>query len=141
MQGLQVVEVRALEQNGLQVRPGTYNRGGRTWLPGWQQAVVDEALLALISNDPWLQVRVLDERLQAKKKMEFAEAAKAKADAAEADAKALRKEANDLLAAAQAALDAVKSSDPLPPAPPAPTPYQDAQLAAMPESAKPKAKK
>ena len=125
-----VVEVRAHERDG---RSGPYYRGDRSWSPGWAEHVVDDDVLALISADPWLEVRVLDPRSQAAKKKAFASAASEEASAAEAHAKALRAKADALHSEADLAIEAI-GSQPAPVAPAPATPFQDSMRAAMPAS-------
>lgn len=127
-----VVEVRAKEEIAPGGRTGSYIRGDRTWGPGWQQHVVSPEILTLISSDPWLEVRALTPRDQAKAKIEAANDADKAASAAESMATELRAKATALTADAKAAIDAAGNEpDPLP-APKA-TPFQDALRAAMPD--------
>lgn len=130
-----VVEVRALEEKGTQKRPGHYVRAGLLFQPGWAEHVVSDEQLKAIEIDHWLELRILDERTQAARKMDFAREAAAIADDAEAKARELRAHADGLLANAKAALDKVKHEPP-PAAPPAPTPFKDSLVAAMPDAAR-----
>ncbi len=132
-----VVEVRAIERDG---RSGTYIRAGFVWSPGWQEQVVSDEALAEISKDPWLELRLIDTRSQAAKRMQFAVVADDAAKAAESHAKDLRQKADTLLSEAQSAMDEVGHEPP--PAPePEQVPYQDALLAAMPDAVRPKSGK
>ena len=126
-----VLSVRALEERGGDRRLGPYLRAGQVFEPGWNDYVVAKELLETLQADPWLEVRVLDERLQAAKKMEAALVADSIAKQLEMDAAAAREKANGMLKDAEAALDAVGRQPP-PAAPPPATPYQDAMLAATP---------
>lgn len=138
-----VVQVRAIEEKGGQVRPGAYQRAGIFFVPGWAEHVVSDEQLKSIEVDHWLEVRILDERTQAARKMDFAVEAGKVADAAEAQARELRAHAAALLANAKAALDKVKGEPP-PAPPPAATPFKDSLVAAMPDAARasmPKGKK
>jgi hypothetical protein len=137
-----ILEVRALEQRGTDTRRGTYLRAGHVFEPGWNEYVVDESEVAVLQGDPWLQVRTMDPRTQAAKRMEAALAADTALQAEESAVKAKRAKVNALLAEAEAGLDAVGNEPPPPAAEPA-TPFQDALMAAMPstERAKVDAKK
>ncbi len=131
-----VVQVRAIERDG---RTGPYRRAGFIWSPGWQEQVVNDAELDEISKDHFLELRVLDERTQASRRMQFAIAAGTEAKSAEASASQLRSKADALLAEAQIGLDALE-----PEPPPAPAPETNAEsafLAAMPDAVRPKSSK
>jgi hypothetical protein len=128
-----VVQVRALTEKGIDKRPGPYSRAGIVFEPGWKEHVVSDEQLKTLEVDHWLEVRVLDERSQAARKMEFALEASLVADNAEAKARELRAHADELMANAKAALEKVKHEPPPAPAPAA-TPFKDAMIAAMPDA-------
>lgn len=131
MNALHVVQVRAVEEKEGQRRPGPYNRAGLQFVPGWSEHVVSDEQLKTIEIDYWLEVRVLDLRVQAARKMDFAREAVKAAEDAEFDALTIRTKANELMAAATEALNAV-SSEPALVDPPPVMPMRDAMLAAMP---------
>lgn len=103
------------------------------WTTESRDAVLDESVLAQLQADPRLEVRVLDARTQASKKMEIALVADAAAKKAEEDAKALRAQATSLLDEAQSAFDALEKEPESPPEA-KPTPYTDQLLAALPDN-------
>ena len=132
-----VVEVRAVENhdpsrpNGMRVGP--YVALGQRWVPTWTQALLEPAAIAALKADPWLQVRELDVREQASRRMQLAIALEGEASAAEANAAMLRERATATMAEAKEAIDALADAPPAAPAPEAPTPYSDALLSAMPD--------
>lgn len=102
------------------------------WSSSPQERVLDEECLKLLQADPWLEVRVLDARAQADKKLELAAVADTAARQAEDHAKILRAKADALLSDAQAASEAV-SLEPVIEVE-APKPFTDQVLAALPDN-------
>lgn len=128
-----VIMARALQSLGPDnQRPGSYFRCGQVFTPEWADHVIDESNLAEIQADPWIEVKMLDDAEQARRKRAAYDAAAKAADAAEANAAALRSQAEALRAEADEALAKADGKVAAPVAAPAPTPFRDALLAAMP---------
>lgn len=133
----QVVQVRAIEnvqRRGIFIC-GRHPDTGEpfVWTPQTVECAVPVSVLPELEASPWLEVKRLDLHMQASKRWEIATAADAEACKAEAHAKALRERADALLAEAEMA-SKLAGKAPAPEVKPAPTPYTDQLVAALPDS-------
>jgi hypothetical protein len=136
----QVIEVRLKPSEN---RQNLYIRGfdpvtgdPYVWGSEVKQVVVPVSVLAELESDLSLDVRRIDARMQASKRMELAVAADVAASAAENVAKGLRAKAEMLFSEAQAAHDFAQTT-PLPsPAAKRETPGTDQLWAALPNETK-----